>query len=460
MHARGRMEFVNGWVWSWSIQPTASECWVLSLLFLLHWFCSVLLCGLSSIFCVVASTVTCPSVRRTLSGLVLLVSAIVVATLDGALDRVVAGLDRSYTTAQQLFESAPPAPRDANRVGGRNSLVEWEALGRPGREFVMSRPDAGTISAFTARTAKTPLRVYVGLAQAPTPEERAQVALAELQRIGGFEREVLIIALPTGTGWLDPGAIEPVEYMHDGDIATVSAQYSYLQSPLALILETRAGLDQARALIDTIHSYWRELPDETRPRLYIHGLSLGACASMHGTDLFALLDEPIDGALWVGPPFPSQMWRAVTSQRNSDSPYILPRLGTGRVVRFASHYETVSREQEWGNVRIVYLQYSSDPIVFYEPSSLFRAPRWMREPPAPDVSPDLQFMPIVTQFQLALDMALATSAPPGHGHTYYGPDYVRPWVAVTDPENWTRTDTQRLIEYCDNGFQKGCANER
>ena len=54
-----------------------------------------------------------------------------------------------------------------------------------------------------------------------------------------------------------------------------------------------------------------------------------------------------------------------------------------------------------------------------------------------DVSPDMKFMPIVTQFQLAVDMALANTAQDGHGPAYYGPDYVRPWVAVTAPDNWT-----------------------
>ena len=62
-------------------------------------------------------------------------------------------------------------------------------------------------------------------------------------------RKILIVALPTGTGWLDPGAVDTVEYMHGGDIATIAVQYSYLQSPLALILETNSGLDQAEALM-------------------------------------------------------------------------------------------------------------------------------------------------------------------------------------------------------------------
>lgn len=100
--------------------------------------------------------------------------------------------------------------------------------------------------------------------------------LVIVTRDGLFDRVVLIVASPTGTGWLDPGSHDPVEYMHGGDIATVAAQYSYLQSPLALILETRTGLEQATALQEAVHGYWKTLPPDARPRLYVHGLSLGA----------------------------------------------------------------------------------------------------------------------------------------------------------------------------------------
>ncbi len=383
---------------------------------------------------------------------------VVIVTRDGVLDRVIAGLDKSYTIGQELFETAPQPPVGTTVSGGDGSLVDWGAMGQPGRDHVTSGPDAQDIATFTGRTALQPIRVYVGLAQADTPEQRADVALTELQRVGGFEREVLIVALPTGTGWLDPGAVDTVEYMHGGDIATVAVQYSYLQSPLALILETRAGLDQARALIRAVHEHWRSLPSETRPRLYIHGLSLGAWSSMYGTDLFALLDEPIDGALWAGPPFPSATWNDIVAERQPNSPYVEPIIGDGRLARFASHTRDGGGPSGLGTMRLMFLQYSSDPIVFYEPASLFRAPAWMNEPPASDVSPDLRFMPVVTQFQLAVDMALANPAPPGHGHAYYGPDYVGPWVAVTEPRNWTDEDSARLAVHCDNGFQIGCPN--
>jgi uncharacterized membrane protein len=125
--------------------------------------------------------------------------------------------------------------------------------------------------------------------------------------------------------------------------------------------------------------------------------------------------------------------------------------------RFTSHFGGPDRDYSpWRGMRVVFLQYSSDPIVFYEPTSVWRRPPWMREAPAADVSPDLSFMPIVTQFQLALDMALATSAPAGHGHSYYAHDYIAPWAAVTDAEGWSEAEAQRLAAHCNNGFQHGC----
>ena len=359
-----------------------------------------------------------------------------------------------------LFDTAPPPPAQAGVPGGPGSLIDWGAMGQPGREFVTSGPDAQAIAAFTGRPALDPIRVYVGRADGDTAHERARLALAELQRLGAFDREVLVVASPTGTGWLDPGSHDPLEYMHDGNIATVAAQYSYLQSPLALILETTTGLDTATALLEVVHDYWKTLPPDDRPRFYVHGLSLGAWSSMYATNLFRLVNDPIDGALWAGPPFPSNFWNYVQNARDPDSPWVLPRIGDGSLVRYASHVADASdAAADWGDMRIVFLQYSSDPIVFYDPYSLWRAPPWMNEPPAEDASSHMSFMPIVTQFQLALDMALSFGAPPGHGHAYYAQDYIAPWVQVTAPADWTDADTERLKAHCDNGFQMGCTND-
>ena len=42
-------------------------------------------------------------------------------------------------------------------------------------------------------------------------EERAELAVAELERAGGFERGNLLVATTTGSGWLDPGAVDSLE---------------------------------------------------------------------------------------------------------------------------------------------------------------------------------------------------------------------------------------------------------
>ncbi|MBO6510924.1 MAG: alpha/beta-hydrolase family protein [Roseibium sp.] len=401
-----------------------------------------------------------PPRRANVLGVVAVVFILFVVTRDGILDFVVTGLDESYETAQKLFDDAPPRPDKATQAGSEASLIDWAAMGQPGRDFVMSGPDAAAISRFTGKPALDPIRVYVGRADGETPQERAELALAELKRLKAFERKILIVTSPTGTGWMDPGSHDPVEYMHNGDIATVSAQYSYLQSPLALILETRTGLDQATALLEVVHRYWKTLPEDNRPKLYAHGLSLGAWSSMYATNLFRLVDDPINGAFWAGPPFPSDLWNYVQNARQPGSPWVLPTIEKGSLVRYASHYADASKaEADWGRMRIVFLQYSSDPIVFYDPLSVWRAPPWMNDPPAEDVSEHLTFMPVVTQFQLALDMALSFGAPPGHGHAYFAQDYIAPWVQVTAPEGWTQADKERLKAHCDLGFQNGCSNK-
>jgi uncharacterized membrane protein len=400
-----------------------------------------------------------PERRADVLGLLVVAFVLFVVTRDGILDAVIAALDTTFETAQDLFANAPPAPTEARFVGGPGSLVDWEAMGKPGRDFITTGPDAADIAAFTGRPALDPVRVYVGRANGDTAQERAELALEELKRLGGFDRKVLIVTSPTGTGWMDPGSHDPVEYMHGGDIATVGVQYSYMQSPFALMFETRTGLDQATATIAVIHDYWKTLPEDSRPRFYVHGLSLGAWSSMYGTNLFRLVDDPIDGAFWAGPPFPSEFWNRVQDARNPGSPWVQPTIGTGSFIRYAARANDGSEgAAPWGEMRIMFLQYPSDAIVFFEPLSLFRKPVWMSEPAGDGVSPYLRFVPVVTQFQLALDMAIATAVPPGYGHAYYARDYIGPWVEVTAPENWTAADTERLKAHCDNGFQFGCSN--
>ncbi|MEF2554497.1 alpha/beta-hydrolase family protein [Aurantimonas sp. A2-1-M11] len=401
-----------------------------------------------------------PPRRATTLAFVAVGGALFIVTRDGLLDATIGFLDASYEEAQELFDAAPPAPAQDRVPGSPASLVDWAGMGQPGRDFVTSGPDATAISAFTGAPARDPVRVYVGRANAETPQARAALALEELIRLDAFDRSILVVASPTGTGWMDPGSHDPLEYMHGGDVATVAVQYSYMQSPFALLFETQTGLEQASATLSTIHAHWKTLPEDARPRLYVHGLSLGAWSSMHATNLFYLVDQPIAGAFWVGPPFPSQFWQRAQRMRDPTSPWVQPRIGDGSLARVASRTSDGSEgAAPWGRMRIVFLQYPSDPIVFYEPQSVWRRPVWMAEPPGDGVSPYLRFLPIVTHFQLAVDMALSTATRAGYGHAYYGRDYIAPWAEVTAPDGWTAADTERLRGHCDHGFQLGCSGK-
>ena len=357
-------------------------------------------------------------------------------------------LDSSFQQYDALIEPTAPQPTSALKAGSPASLLRWEDLGRAGREFIASGPSARNISAVSGRDAMEPIRVYVGLRSAETPGRRAELALEELKRAGAFGRSTLIVITPTGTGWVDPAAMDSVEHLHDGDIASVAMQYSYLSSPLSLLAQPGYGAESARALFSQVYDYWRSLPKDGRPKLYLHGLSLGAMNSERSAALFEILGDPIQGALWSGPPFQSTIWRRVTEGRNAGSPAWLPRFRDGSFVRFMNQNGVaVQPGSAWGPVRIVYLQYASDAITFFDPRDLYRRPDWMEFPRGPDVSSELRWYPVVTMLQLVLDMLMANNTPMGHGHVFAPAHYVDAWLTLTDATRWPPDQIARLKEH-------------
>ena len=353
--------------------------------------------------------------------------------------------DSSFQAFDELVEPETQQPTDPNKTGSNASLLEWDELGRAGREFIATGPTSKDLRSFSGEDAAEPIRVYVGLRSAETPEARAKLALEELKRVGGFERSVLIVVMPTGTGWVDPAAMDTLEYLHRGDVASVAIQYSYLASWLSLLVEPGYGAEAARALFAEVYGYWTKLPREGRPRLYLHGLSLGALSSEQSAELFEVIGDPYHGALWSGPPFPSRIWRSVTSDRNPGSPAWLPRFRDGAYVRFTSQENALAiPDAHWGPMRIVYLQYASDPVTFFDYQYLYRQPEWLTAPRGPDVSAELRWYPVVTFLQLALDMAMATTAPIGYGHVYAPEHYIDAWVEVTDVQGWSSEEIGRL----------------
>ncbi|MGB0925269.1 MAG: alpha/beta-hydrolase N-terminal domain-containing protein, partial [Minisyncoccia bacterium] len=183
--------------------------------------------------------------------------------------KVIDFADDMYAKVDQAIPGDLTAPEKPTRSGSPDSFVAWDELGREGKYFVTGGPNKEKIARTTNKPSQEPIRLYVGLSAAPTPEQQAELALAELKRSKSFERKKIVIATPTGTGWIDDGAVDSFEYLHGGDTSIVAVQYSYLSSPVTLILDPDRARISARAVFNTVYGYWKTLPKESRPELYI-----------------------------------------------------------------------------------------------------------------------------------------------------------------------------------------------
>lgn len=353
--------------------------------------------------------------------------------------------DRFFLNADSLIDSGIEQPTRAMSCGSVDSLVTWDSIGRRGKNFISGGPSSDTIAAFTGGICKEPIRVYVGMRSEDLDDvARAELALEELKRVGGFERKVLIVATPTGTGWLDEGAVDTIEYLHRGDTAIVSTQYSYLPSWLTILVDPERSIGSAQLLFDRVYDHWKTLPKDARPSLFLFGLSLGSLGCEEAADLLQTFEDPIQGAVWSGPPFPSKQWATVVRTREPESPVWMPRYRDDSMIRFTAQENHLETGERWGPIRNVYIQHASDPMVWFSPSLAWRRPEWLNDPRGPDVSQRLRWFPIVTFLQVGFDLPLATSVPIGFGHNYSPSSYIDAWVAVTQPTDWPATEIDRL----------------
>lgn len=315
-------------------------------------------------------------------------------------------------------------PLLASRTGSPGSPVGWDGLGRQGRAFAGGGPSAAHIAEVTGKPAVEPVRVYAGLGQASDLRKRADLVVDELVRTGGFDRKVLLVATPTGSGWLEPQAIASLEYLYGGDTATASMQYSYEPSWVSFLFAPSLAVDSSTALFDAVRSRWEALPEGKRPRLAVYGLSLGA-QGMQGNfaDLADLLDRT-DAALFTGPPSNSRPWRVMQANRDPGSPVWLPVYQEGRQVRWQSKPgDFQALGGAWDAPRIGYLQHATDPITWLDAKVIYQRPEWLVGPAAsggrgPDVSDSMRWIPAVTFLHLVTDMLVSEAVPPSHGHNF------------------------------------------
>jgi len=342
-------------------------------------------------------------------------------------DRLLTAVDESFRVVNQQVAPDLPPPLDPLRSGGPGSLVDWSALGAAGREFVtLPAPQEG----------RSPVRVYAGIDSAHDLATRAELVVAELERTGAYQRDVVCLVVPTGTGWVDAAAVMTLEALWRGNTAVASMQYSYLPSVLSMLTDRQRVEEAAVALVDAVVRRWLAMPEPERPRLVLYGESLGSRGVEAAMSRVPGVDEVVDGVLLVGPPNSNPTWSRLVAERDPGSPLLAPVVDGGASVRFWPGPELPQydrRDDPWPEPargpRTLYLQHPSDPVVWWSPELLWSEPEWADERELMDRAPPLLWKPVVTFWQVSGDAVFATDVPSGHGHRY-GLELADAWAAL------------------------------
>ncbi|MGH2774851.1 MAG: alpha/beta-hydrolase family protein [Actinomycetota bacterium] len=338
---------------------------------------------------------------------------------------VSAGLHHVHRRVESVASKAEPGlekqPSSEYVSGGMGSHVQYDALSRQGQRHVNTFIRPEWIEQTMGEPAKShPIRIFVGLDCAPSEEERVALALKELDRTNAFNREVLLVVSPTGTGYVNYQAVESLEYLTRGDCATVTLQYSKRPSPLSLG-RVEVGRKQNEMLFLSLWERFERMESSERPRLVVFGESLGAHTSQ---DAFVhrgtrgLQDRGIDSALWIGTPFASEWKSEVLGRPRHDTDTAL--IGQFNAV---SDIEQLENERA-GQLRYVMLTHNNDAVAYFGLDLFLACPPWLGPPETrPEGVPkSARYGPVITFLQTLVDMKNSMTVVPGvfeaKGHDY------------------------------------------
>ena len=333
-------------------------------------------------------------------------------------------LDRRAEAGGSAIDAAYTTPPDTATVsGGPASAVAWPSLSREGVRFVnlaLSRQEIADVTGTPVEQVRAPVRAFAGLASGPTVDVRVDLVMEDLARLGAFDRSVLCVASPTGSGYVNYVAAETLEYLTRGDCATVALQYSLRPSFLSLD-RVAMGREQNRALLHALEWRLQGLPDGRRPRLVGFGESLGAHtmqdAFLH-EGVAGLHRVRMDRALFLGTPAGSKWAR----QWRLDPGHTDPG---GEVAEVASYTEWLALPpDERARRRYVLLSHHEDPITRFEPALVVQEPGWLGPPDGrpPGISHLACWYPLITFVLTLVDVKNAMNITPGtffaRGHDY------------------------------------------
>ena len=331
----------------------------------------------------------------------------------------VAYIGRANEKVEPAYSTPPATPLVS---GSDDSLLPFADLGQQGRRYVTDVVTPELIEQVMREPAVAhPIRTYVGFNSEPIYQTgRAELALAELDRTGAFDRSYLLLVSPTGTGWVDHTLIETAEFLTRGDIATCCIQYGRYPSFLS-VQKVALGRGQFRLLLWGVTQRLAGLPPGRRPRVLVFGESMGAWTSsdvimfqgIRGFDHYG-----IDRALWVGLPWLSK-WSRSGMARGSHT--LIPP-GTVRVFDRHEQLAALDDDQQ-ARLRAVVVSHDNDPIAVLGPDLLVQRPPWLADGQrGRGVPHTMRWQPVGTFIQTGMDAMNAMLLTPGEfasfGHDY------------------------------------------
>lgn len=324
---------------------------------------------------------------------------------------------RRISRRDDVVEPAYPAPPTSRHVSaGPRSGIGFDTIGKEGRRFVLMALTAADITRVMGEPARDPVRVVAGYEAAPTVAGRTALALADLEALGGYERGLIMVAAPTGVGYVNYVVAEALEYLTRGDCAIVVPQYALSPSALALG-KTNDGVELQRAVLAGIRDRVASLPADRRPRVVQFGESLGAqvaldVAGSAGTAILPALG--LDGGLYLGVPFRSRTWELWRESAHLVDP-------EGRLTLVAEPSQLVGVPTSGRHVLVVH---DDDPVNKFSYEMVVQRPWWLGAPatrPA-KVPRETSFRPVVSFVLALVDLKNGMNSKPGEfvrrGHDY------------------------------------------
>lgn len=388
-----------------------------------------------------------PEYPARITGL-LVVAALLIGMAQGVVPRVffeAANQISSVQNSEPLEDVDRPVRPE--RSGAPGSLVDFDDLGKQGRRFVDGGLREEELSELLGEEAREPIRAYAGLESAPTDEGRSRLVVDELDRTRAWEREAVVLAPTTGTGWINPNAAQAFELLAAGDVAIVGTQYSFLPSWISFLADREKAATAGKTLIDAVVA-WRDAlpPDRHRPELYVYGESLGTQAGEAAFSGLRDIRASVDGVLWLGPPNSNRIWHALVERRDPGTPVTDPEYADSLLVRFVEDPAGLrERDDLWIPPKVLYVQHATDPVVWWTPDLLFDRPAWLAEPPGKGRHPGMMYMPVLTFFQVTADLGNAVGGSQGFGHLY-DHQILDGWAAITDRPGWDDDEAARFAE--------------